>query len=137
MQIRVPAGIEDGQTLRIRGEGNAGKQGGEAGDMYVHVTVRPDKRFTRQGADIRSEASVHVRDAILGTQIHIETLHGPVELKVPEGTQPEQVFRLKGKGMPVAGSSRTGDHYVTLHMEVPKKLSRAERKLLEEWAALR
>lgn len=133
VNVVVPAGLRDGQTLRLRGQGNAGRLGDEPGDLYVHVTVRPDKRFVRDGDDIRSDTTIPVIDAILGTQIRVETVHGSVELKIPEGTQPEQVLRLKDKGMPVAGSSRTGNHYVTIHIEVPKKLSRKEKKILEEW----
>jgi len=131
--VHIPAGIHDGQTLRIRGEGNAGKQGARAGDLYLHVVLQPDSRFLREGDDIRSEVLLPVVDVLLGTQIHVETVHGTVDLKIPEGTQPEQVFRLKGKGMPVAGSSRTGNHYVKVHVDIPKKLSRKERNLLEEW----
>jgi molecular chaperone DnaJ len=99
----------------------------------VHVRVRPDKRFTRDGDDIRTQVSLPVTDALLGTQISVETVHGKVTLKIPEGTQPGQVFRLKGKGLPVLGTSRHGDHYVTVNIEIPKKLSKAEKKLVEEW----
>jgi molecular chaperone DnaJ len=133
VNIQVPAGIRDGQTLRIRGQGNAGRQGSQEGDLYVHIVVRPDKRFQREGDDIRSSTVIPVIDAILGTEIRTETVHGPIDLKIPEGTQPEQVLRLKGKGMPVAGASRMGNHFVTVHIEVPKKLSRKEKKLLEDW----
>ena len=132
--VRVPAGIHDGQTLRVRGEGNVGRQGAESGDLFVRIAVKPDKRFVRVGDDIHSEITLSALDAILGTQVHVETVYGAVELKIPQGTQPGQVFRLKDKGMPVAGTtSRTGDHYVTAHVEVPKKLSRKERELLEQW----
>lgn len=133
VSIHIPAGIQDGQTLRMRGEGNAGRQGAESGDLYVHIAVKPDRRFMRDGDDIRSEITLSVIDAILGTQVDVETVHGPVELTIPEGTQPEQVFRLKGKGMPVTGTSRRGNHYVTVHVEIPKKLSRRERELLVAW----
>ena len=133
--VEIPAGIQHGQTLRIRGQGNAGRQGETSGDLFVHIILKSDKRFVRDGDDIRSEITLPVVDAILGTQINVETVHGPVELKIPEGTQPEQVFRLKGKGMPVVGSSRTGNHYVTAHVEIPKKLSRKEKGLFEKWKA--
>lgn len=131
--ISIPAGIHDGQTLRIRGEGEAGRQGNEAGDLFVHIRVKSDPRFLRDGDDIRSDATVSVLDAILGTEISVETVHGPVTLKVPAGSQPGQVFRLKGKGLTVLGSSRHGDHYVTVQVDIPKKLSKKEKKLLEEW----
>jgi len=135
--VDIPAGIEDGQTLRLRGEGDAGRRKSTAGDLYVHIHVTQDPRFERDGADIRSEVSVPVLDAILGKEITIETVHGKISLKVPEGTQPDQVFRIKGKGLPLLNTSRTGDHYVTANVIVPTKLSRSERKILEEWKKIR
>lgn len=135
--IHIPAGILDGQALRVRGEGEAGIRGGAAGDLYVTVRVRPDPKFERDGDDVRSAVSLSVIDALLGSEISIETVHGSATLKVPAGTQPGQVFRLKGKGMPVLNSSRTGDHYVTVNVEIPTKLSRAEQKLVEDWKKMR
>lgn len=137
VRIRIPPGISDGQTLKIRGEGQAGRRGGVAGDLYVTVRVRSDARFEREGADVHSPMTINVLDALLGNEIAVETVHGPVTLRVPEGTQPGQVFRVKGKGLPVLGTHRLGDHYVTVAVEIPKKLSRAERKLVEEWRAVR
>lgn len=134
--IEVPAGLHEGQTLRLRGQGNAGPRGAPAGDLFVHIRVRMDLTFERDGDDIKTVVNISVLDAMLGTEIPVKTVHGEVRLKIPEGTQPNQVFRLKGKGMPVLGTSRTGDHYVTVHVEVPKKLSRAERKIVEEWKSL-
>lgn len=131
--INVPAGIDNGQTLRLRGEADAGRRGTPAGDLYVHIRVRADARFAREGADIRSTLSIPVTDAILGTKANVDTVHGPVDVKIPDGTQPGHILRLKGKGLPVLGSGRHGDHYVTVNVEIPTKLSRAERKLVEEW----
>lgn len=131
--IRVPPGIDDGQTLRVEGEGDAGRRNAPSGDLFVHVAVRQDARFERRGADLASEIVVSVVDAILGADIVVETVHGPVTVRLPEGTQPGHELRLKGKGLPVLGTSRMGDHYVTVVVDIPKKLSRAERKLLEEW----
>src|SRR3989338_7089773 len=136
LTIDIPAGIDNGQTLRMREQGDAGRQGTQAGDLYVHVRVRPDPRFEREDTDIRSAVTIPVQDAILGTTITVPTLHGDVTLKIPEGTQPGQVFRLKGKGIPKLNTTRMGDHFVTVQIEIPKKLSRAERKLLEEWREL-
>lgn len=133
VSVSIPPGIEDGQTLRLRGQGDAGRQGAPAGDLYVTVEVRSDPRFTRDGDDIRSMTTISVLDALLGTEISVDTVHGSVSLKIPEGTQPAQVFRLKGKGLPRLQSSRIGDHYVTVNVEIPKKLSRSERKIVEEW----
>jgi molecular chaperone DnaJ len=131
--VSIPAGIHDGQTLRLRGEGEAGRQGAEAGDLFVHIRVKPDNRFNRTGDDIRTSHSLPVQDAILGTEIDVETVHGKVTLKIPEGMQPNQVFRLKGKGLPVLNTSRTGDHYVTVEVQIPKKLSKKEKELMKEW----
>ena len=134
--LDIPAGIDDGQTLRVRGEGDAGRQGAPAGELYVHVRVRADARFTREGDDIRTVTSINVPDAILGSEIAAETVHGSTTLKIPAGTQSGQVFRIKQKGMPVLNTSRFGDHYVTVTVEIPAKLSREERKLVEEWKRL-
>ena len=135
--IDIPAGIDDGQTLRVTGKGEAGHRGAPAGDLFVRIGVTPDPRFIREGADIRSEVLLHVVDAILGAEVPVATVHGDVTLNIPEGTQPGQVLRIKGKGFPVLSSSRMGDHYVTVAVDIPKKLSRAERKLMEEWSKLK
>jgi molecular chaperone DnaJ len=134
--VDIPAGIADGQTLRVRGEGNAGERGASAGDLYVHVRVTPDPRFAREGDDIHSTLTVSVPDAILGTEMTIQTVHGPVTLKVPAGTQSGQMLRIKGKGMPVLQTSRHGDHFVTVTVEIPTRLSREEKRLVEEWKKL-
>ncbi|MCA9371080.1 MAG: molecular chaperone DnaJ [Candidatus Peregrinibacteria bacterium] len=131
--IDIPAGIDDGQTLRITGEGNAGKHGTPAGDLFVIIQVKPDARFERHGNDIHSIISIPVVDAILGTDISVPTVHGNVILSVPAGTQPKQVLRMKGKGLPQVSSSRMGDQYITINIDIPQKLSRQEKKLMEEW----
>jgi len=131
--VEIPAGIHEGQTLRLRGQGNAGRQGAQAGDLFLHIRIMPDSRFERDGDDIRSSYTISVPDAVLGTQKEVDTVQGRVTLKIPAGTQPGQVFRLKGKGMPIIGSSRHGDHYTTIQVEIPVKLSRKEKELLEEW----
>jgi molecular chaperone DnaJ len=133
MTIDVPAGIADGQTLRLRSEGGAGRRGAQAGDLYVHVHVRPDPRFERDEEHIRSNVEISALDAILGATVEVETVQGNVSLKIPEGTQPDQVMRIKGKGLPILNTSRFGDHFVTVKVKVPTKLSREERRLLEEW----
>lgn len=131
-QVRIPAGIDDGQTMRLTGEGEAGRQGGQSGDLLVHVRVGIDPRFERRGDDIHSTLQLPVIDAILGTDVSIETVQGTSTVSIPSGTQPQQVLRLKGKGMPVLNAGRHGDHYVTLDILVPTKLSREEKKLFEE-----
>jgi len=136
LALEIPAGIHDGQTLRLAGRGEAGKQGASSGDLYVLIAVRGDPRFEREGDDIRTVVTLSVLDAILGTQVSVPTVLGDVSLKIPDGTQPSQVFRLKGKGMPVLGSSKHGDHYVYVKVEIPEKLSRKEKEILEEWKRL-
>ncbi|MDD4628032.1 MAG: molecular chaperone DnaJ [Candidatus Peribacteraceae bacterium] len=135
--VNIPAGVQDGQTLRVKGEGEAGRRGAPAGELYVLIRVRPDRRFERDGDDVRTVIAVSVTDAILGAEVPVETVHGSVTLKVAAGTQPGQIFRLKGKGLPVLNSSRTGDHYVTVTVDIPAKLSHEEKKLLEEWRRIR
>lgn len=135
--VHIPPGVSEGQTLRIRGKGHAGARGAKAGDLYVSVHVEEDPRFTRDGSDIRSALTLSVLDAILGTTAKVETLHGSLELKIPEGTQPGQVFRLRGKGLPELQGKHVGDHYVEMVVDIPKKLSREERKIVEEWRGMR
>ncbi|MDD4319166.1 MAG: molecular chaperone DnaJ [Candidatus Peribacteraceae bacterium] len=137
VQVDVPPGIDDGQALRLRGQGEAGRRGATAGDLYVRVRVRPDDRFVREGADIRTVLDVPALDAILGATVDVETVQGNVSLKIPEGTQPGQVLRLKGKGLPVLNTSRFGDHFVTVNVKVPTRLGREERRILEEWRRAR
>lgn len=132
VRVRIPAGIDDGQTLRVTGEGEAGKQGSAGGDLLVRIHVEQDKRFEREGDDIRSTLSLRVIDAVLGTKIDVETVHGTSTVDIPAGTQPGQVLRLKGKGMPIVNTSRTGDHFVAIDVVVPGKLSKEEKKLFEE-----
>lgn len=130
--VKIPAGIDDGQSLRLRGEGEAGRQGAAAGDLIVHIRVAVDPRFTRDGDDVHSLLDLPFVDAVLGAEVTVETVLGETKVHVPAGTQPEQVLRIKGKGMPVLNTGRHGDHYVTIKIVIPTKLSRAERKLFEE-----
>lgn len=132
VRIHIPAGIDEGQTLRVASEGEAGRQNGKAGDLLVHIRVQPDPRFVREGDDIRTEVSVNIPDTVLGTTMNVPTVQGDVALKIPAGTQPGTVLRMKGRGMPVLNTSRHGDHYVTVSVIVPGKLSREERRLYEE-----
>ncbi|MBM3230882.1 molecular chaperone DnaJ [Candidatus Peregrinibacteria bacterium] len=137
LTLDIPAGIDDGQTLRVTGQGEAGVRGAPAGDLYVEISVRSDKRFTRDGSDIKTDLHVRVPDAALGTDVSVETVTGKTTLRVPAGTQSGQVLRIKGKGMPVLNSSRFGDHYVRVVVDIPAKLSREEKKLMEEWRKMK
>lgn len=135
--VDIPAGIDDGQQLRLSGQGDAGFRGQAAGDLYVTVRVKADKRFEREGADLKSSVKVSALDAILGAEMEVETIQGTVTVTLPAGTQPGQVLRLKGKGLPELGRSRHGDHYAEIIVEIPTKLSKQEKKILEEWKAAR
>jgi len=133
VSVEIPAGIENGMSLRVSGKGNAGKSGGKNGDLYVHVRIRPDKRFARHGNDILQREKINFVQATLGAKIEIETLDGKVELKIPEGTQPNTRFRLREKGVPYLNSSGRGDMYVEIEVEIPKRVSRKQRELLERF----
>ncbi|GAX12611.1 molecular chaperone DnaJ [Fistulifera solaris] len=138
IKVTVPPGVENGNKLRVRGEGDAGPNGGPAGDLYIFLKVKDDPVFRREGPEIYSEAKISYLDAILGASIKCPVVDGEVTIKVPAGTQPGQVMRLKGNGAPRLGNPEVrGDHYVTMEVELPKDLSKEEEKLLEELRALR
>lgn len=127
--VTIPAGVEDGSVLRVRGEGEYVK-GGKAGDLLIRLFVKSDIRFTREGADLRSEVKIGFTQAALGATIDAETIDGKVELHIPSGTQSGTQFRLRGKG--VQTSRGRGDQIVTVHVVTPKKLDKKQKKLLEE-----
>jgi molecular chaperone DnaJ len=130
--VTIPAGVDDGMTLRLQGEGEAVK-GGHPGDLFIRVFVKKDKRFERRGHTIISEKLIGFTQAALGDKVEIETVDGAVELKIPSGTQSHTQFKLRGKGVPQNASSR-GDHIVIVKVETPKKLNKKQKKLLEELA---
>lgn len=131
IHLKVPAGIDDGATIRLREHGEA-VANGPKGDLYVNVRVKPHKHFTREGDLILSEEHVSMVDAALGTEIDVQTVDGPVRMKVPAGTQPGSDFKLSGHGVPhIRGNSR-GAQIVTILVDVPSKLSKREKKLLED-----
>ncbi len=137
IQIMVPAGVEDGHTLRLRGEGNAGETGVPPGDLYVVVNVAPHRVFARRDSDIYLEAKVGVVQAMLGTELAVPTLYGDVKLSVPHGTQPGTVFKVKGRGLPNYGGWGKGDQYVKLNVEIPKSLSDGQKELLKRFGEQR
>lgn len=135
VKVKIPAGIDDGQSIRLSGHGEVNQQGAK-GDLYVHIRVRPDKEFERQGPHIISHVKVGMVDAALGTTAEVKTLDGKVKVKVPAGTQHGKVLKLTGKGVPlVNSSSRRGDHLIEILIEVPQKLSTKQKKLLEDYRA--
>ena len=133
ISVEVPAGVENGTTLKMDSRGNAGAYGGGAGDLFVQLRVKEDKRFEREGNDVYVTQKISFVEAALGAKIDVETLDGVIELNVPDGTQPGTKFRLRGKGVPYLRSSGRGDLYVVIEVEVPKRLSRRQRKLLEDF----
>ena len=138
LNIKIPAGIDDGSQLKVASEGEAGERGGPRGNLYVYVSVKPHSIFERAGRDLLLEARIGIHQAALGTQIEVPTLDGKVRLKIPAGTQPGSVFRLKGKGLPdLRGHGGTGDELVRINVEIPERLSSEEKRLLEEFAKLK
>jgi molecular chaperone DnaJ len=135
LAVDVPAGIHDGQRIRVSGEGHAGALGGRAGDVYVLVRVEPDPRFVREGNDIYSQVDLTIVEAALGRTITVETLDGTVDLELPAGTQPGEVRVLRGKGMPVLQGFGHGDHRVLVNVSVPRRITDEQRRLLEEFEA--
>jgi len=136
MMVKIPAGVDTGATIRLGRQGAAPRGGGQKGDLYVQIRVRPDRRFERHGKDIHSQATIAMTDAALGTDIPVETVDGQVTLKIPAGTQSGRVFKLSDHGVPGLGRSiARGDHLVTVTVEIPTKLSPKQRELLEQFAA--
>jgi molecular chaperone DnaJ len=134
IRIPIPAGIEDGNQIRLRGEGEPSQEGGARGDLFCQVAVEPHEHFRRQGRDLVCGWSISVSDAALGTKVELPTLGGRAELKIPAGTQPLEVFRLRGQGLPEMNGRGTGELYVQIAVEIPKKLSDREKELFEELA---
>ena len=131
LDVEVPAGIHDGQRIRISGEGHAGVLGGRSGDFYVRVRVRPDPRFVREGHDLFSTADLTITQASLGATLTIPTIDGDQEVEFPAGTQPGEIVVLPGKGMPVLQGRGRGDHRVLVNVLVPRQLTEEQRRLLE------
>ena len=134
-EVEIPAGIHDGQRIRLSGEGHAGDPGGRSGDVYVLVRVNPDPRFVREGNDLYSQVDVTIVQAAVGATMTVETLDGPIDLEVEPGTQPGDVRVLRGKGMPVLQGFGRGDHRVLVNVTVPRRLSDDQRRLLLEFEA--
>jgi molecular chaperone DnaJ len=134
VSVDVPAGIADGQRIRIAGRGHAGERGGPPGDLYVLVRVREDPRFVRDGDDLVTAVDVSAPMAALGTTVNVPTVDGPVELEIPAGTQPHDTLIVRGAGMPALRSRRHGNLRVVVNVVVPRHLDREQRELLERLA---
>lgn len=133
IHVKIPAGIDDGQSVRVRNEGNAGFNGGPNGDLMVAVRVRAHDLFTRDGANVYCEMPISFTQAACGAEIEVPTLDGKVRYTVPEGTQTGTTFRLKGKGIPFVGYKNRGDQYVTVIIETPNRLTKEQKELLRQF----
>ena len=134
IKVNIPAGIDHGQTISLRGQGNAGRNGGPAGDLLITVMVQPHELFRRDGVDVFCEAPITFAQAVLGAELEIPTIDGKVKYSIPEGTQTGTVFRLKGKGIPVLNGRGRGDQYVTVTIETPRNLNKEQREALRRFS---
>jgi molecular chaperone DnaJ len=136
LEVEIPAGIHDGQRIRLSGEGHAGMLGGRAGDVYVEVRVRPDERFVREGNDVYTTVDLTVTQAALGATVSVPTLEGNAELTFEPGTQAGEIRVLRGKGLPVLQGFGRGNQRVLVNVVVPRQLTDEQRRLLEEFDRL-
>jgi molecular chaperone DnaJ len=134
VQVDIPAGIHDGQRIRLSGRGHAGERGGPNGDLYVLVRVAEDDRFLRDGSDLVTVVDVPAPLAALGTTVDVPTLDGPVPIEVKAGTQPGETITLGGRGMPPLGRGRTGDLRAVVNVTIPRRLTHEQRDMLERFA---
>ena len=134
IEVDIPAGIDNGQMIKLGGQGELGTRGGPRGDLYIEVNVQSHPLFTRDGYDVYLEMPITFAQATLGDKIQVPTLDGKVQYEVPEGTQTGTVFRLKGKGIPKLKSNVRGDQYVKVTVEIPKKLNEKQKELVREFA---
>jgi molecular chaperone DnaJ len=136
IDVKLPPGVEHGSKLRIAGGGEVGQRGGPSGDLYVVINIRSHKQFQRERDDLIYELPLDMVQAALGDEVDVPTLDGPAKVKVPEGTQPDTIFRLKGRGMPRLRGSGKGDLHVRVKVVVPRRLSHKQRQLLEQFSKL-
>ncbi len=132
IKVKIPAGIDNGESIRLSGQGEAGQKGSPAGDLYLRIKIQAHKLFRREGYDVHGEETISIREAALGAKIDIETVHGPLKLKIPEGTQSGTIFKLKEKGITRLHSRGQGDHYVKVIVRIPTGLSKKQKQILEE-----
>lgn len=135
IKVTIPQGVDNGSVLRLKEEGHSA-QGGR-GDLFLHINVKQHQVFEREGDDIRSKVTISVLKAILGGEIEVASLVGKVRMKIPQGTQPGSIFRLKGKGIVNLRTKRLGDQLVEVIVDIPQKLSPKEKKILDEWVKVK
>lgn len=132
ISLDIPAGIDSGQTISVRGEGEAGKQGAPNGDLFITVHIKKHSKFSRNGDDIVSKENISFAQAILGDKIEVETIEGKVSMKIPDGTQSGEIFRIRNMGVPHLRGGGRGHHLVKINVVIPKKISRREKELITE-----
>jgi molecular chaperone DnaJ len=128
----IPKGISNGQTISMQGKGEAGERGGRSGDLYINVRVKPHKDFERRNNDIYSSERITFSQAVLGDKIEVKTIDGNLSMKIPSGTQSGDIFRIKGKGVPVLQRNGRGDQMVKIIVDIPKNPNREQRKIIQE-----
>lgn len=133
LNIDIPAGVENGSTMRISGEGEAGDVGARNGDLYIVIHVNSDTYFKRTGYDVYCDVKINFYDAILGSEISVKTMSGDVKMTIPPGTQSHSVFRLKGKGFPLLERKGYGDQFVKVIIEIPKKITNEQKNIIEKY----
>ena len=136
LSVKVPAGVDDGSRIRINGSGEAGVHGGSAGDLYVYITIAPHRQFQRNGLDTHVDVPISFPLAALGGIVRVPSLEGDLDLAIGPGTQSGTSVAMRGHGMPTVRGTQRGDHIVTVHVEIPGKLTNRQRELLEEYAEL-
>ena len=133
ISVDIPAGVEEGNYLPLQGKGNAGRRGGESGDLIVIMEIKEHEKFTRDGHNVLHRFTIDIPLAILGGVVEVETLHGTAEIKIEEGTQPAEIIRVKGKGLPsLDNPNHKGDHIVIINIKVPKKVNLTEKKIIQD-----
>ena len=138
IKVKVGKGVDDGQRLRVKGKGGRGSAGGQSGDLYLLINILPDPRFKRKRADLYTTVDIDLYTAVLGGKLTVETLKGPVNITIPQGTQNTKTFRLKNMGMPKYGQSGiSGDMFVKIHVEIPAKLNSEEKNMFEKLRKLK
>jgi molecular chaperone DnaJ len=133
IRVVVPAGVDDGHTLRLRGEGEAGEKGTPSGDLHVVISIPPHNVFKRKDSDVYVDTKINAIEAILGTEVRVPTLYGDVVISIPSGTQPGSLFRVKGKGLPRLDSTWRGDEFVAVSVVIPRNPSGRQRELLKKY----
>ncbi|MBR6056422.1 MAG: molecular chaperone DnaJ, partial [Bacilli bacterium] len=133
LDVNIPAGINNGQQVRVKGKGERGINGGENGDLYIEVRIRKDPTFTRDGNDIHMELELSFVDCALGASLEVNTVYGSVEVSIPAGTQPNQILKLKGQGVKDLRTGRPGDQFLHVKVTTPTNLSSTEKDLLRQF----